>query len=241
MPYATSNLYDTLCGGAVESMKGGRGSNVSIAQLIIDKKTFLVKIFATLVAQLSLTYYIMTHYERKNDVGRRVPNKWVVMLLSLGIIVVTAIAPMSIYFKFGLFTAFSALTGFLFSDLMVMTNPTAVKVAVLGTLGIFATFFMVGAFLLASGIALGFRTGVVLLISLLLLIVAMFVSIFLRGYSTFSQSLTGIGLFLFSMYILYDTNRILQKDYLGDFVTASLDYYLDIINIFIRLLSFNRQ
>ena len=53
--------------------------------------------------------------------------------------------------------------------------------------------------------------------------------------------LTGFGLILFSIYIVYDTNRILQKDYFGDFVTASLDYYLDIINIFIRLLSYGRS
>ena len=53
--------------------------------------------------------------------------------------------------------------------------------------------------------------------------------------------LTGFGLMLFSIYIVYDTNRILQKDYFGDFVTASLDYYLDIINIFIRLLSYGRS
>jgi len=241
MPYATSNVYDTLCGGATKPMKGGGGENVSIVQLISNKKEFLVKIFATLITQLSLTYYVMTHYDRKNDTERRIPNKWILILLSLGVIIVMAIVPMNIYFKFGLFTAFSALTGFLFSDLMTITSPAAVKVAVMGTLGIFATFFIVGAFLLASGIALGFRTGMVLLCSLLLLIVAMVVSIFLRDYNAFSQSLTGIGLFLFSMYILYDTNRILQKDYYGDFVTASLEYYLDIINIFIRLLSFNRQ
>ena len=42
---------------------------------------------------------------------------------------------------------------------------------------------------------------------------------------------------LFSVYIVYDTNNILQRDYGGDFITASLDYYLDIINIFSNLLS----
>ena len=42
---------------------------------------------------------------------------------------------------------------------------------------------------------------------------------------------------LFSVYIVYDTNSILQRDYSGDFITASLDYYLDVINIFSDLLS----
>ena len=36
---------------------------------------------------------------------------------------------------------------------------------------------------------------------------------------------------------MYDTNSILQRNYNGDFITASLDYYLDIINIFSGLLS----
>jgi FtsH-binding integral membrane protein len=45
------------------------------------------------------------------------------------------------------------------------------------------------------------------------------------------------SLMVFSLYIMYDTNNILQRNYSGDFITASLDYYLDIINIFSGLLS----
>ena len=41
---------------------------------------------------------------------------------------------------------------------------------------------------------------------------------------------------LFSVYIIYTTNSILQEDYNGDFITASLDYYLEIFNIFVSLL-----
>ena len=69
----------------------------------------------------------------------------------------------------------------------------------------------------------------------------MIVSMFTGEYSNSYRLLSGIGLLLFSAFIVYDTNKILQKDYYGDFVTASLDYYLDIINIFIRLLTLNRQ
>ena len=50
-----------------------------------------------------------------------------------------------------------------------------------------------------------------------------------------------ISLFLFALYILYDTNHILQRNYYGDFITASLDYYLDIINIFVNLFSLNNN
>ena len=45
------------------------------------------------------------------------------------------------------------------------------------------------------------------------------------------------GIVLFSLYLIYDTNVIFRRDYSGDFITASLDYYLDILNLFLNLLN----
>ena len=42
-----------------------------------------------------------------------------------------------------------------------------------------------------------------------------------------------------SLFIIYDTNIILQRNYEGDFITASIDYYLDILNIFISLINYH--
>ena len=53
------------------------------------------------------------------------------------------------------------------------------------------------------------------------------------------KSLAAIGIIVFSGYIIYDTNTILQRNYYGDFITASLDYYLDILNIFVKLTILN--
>lgn len=238
--YATSNLYDTIYGGA-KVMRGGNTNATTIVSLINNKKDFLVKIFAMLITQLGITYYIMTNYSRKNDKNKYIPKAWVLVLLSFILIIVLAFVRTNMYLKFGLFTAFSALTGFIFSELMQITSPEAVKVAVAGTLGIFVSMFLVGAGLLASGIEFGIRFGLVLLFSLIILIVFSLVSIFMTNYSQIHRYLTAIGLVLFSVYIVYDTNTILQKDYYGDFITASLDYYLDIINIFVRLLNYNRN
>ena len=38
---------------------------------------------------------------------------------------------------------------------------------------------------------------------------------------------------------MYDTVQILDKDYYGDFISASLDYFLDIINLFSGVLNLN--
>ena len=60
-------------------------------------------------------------------------------------------------------------------------------------------------------------------------------------YSLWSKGLAAFSLFLFSMYVIYDTNKLMQRNYYGDFITAALDFYLDIINIFVNLLSYNRN
>ena len=54
------------------------------------------------------------------------------------------------------------------------------------------------------------------------------------------RSVSMLNIIFFSVYIIYDTNSILQRNYYGDFITASLDYYLDIINIFINLINLQR-
>ena len=238
---ATSCIYDTVYGGSKNMNGGSPMTTDEMMKLVMNKKGFLVKVFATLITQLGITYYIMTNYDRDKDKSKIVPKTWVLIVASFAIILLLALVRMNIYFKFGLFSLFSIVTGLLFSTLMKITNPKIVQLAVLGTMGIFSAFFILGAGLLFSGIELGFRTGVFLLCSLLLLIVAMIVSLFTGEYANSYRILSGIGLLLFSAFVVYDTNKILQKDYYGDFVTASLDYYLDIINIFIRLLTLNRQ
>jgi FtsH-binding integral membrane protein len=50
-----------------------------------------------------------------------------------------------------------------------------------------------------------------------------------------------IGLGLFSLFVVYDTSQILSRDYYGDFITASLDYYLDILNLFSNFLHTNNN
>ena len=75
-------------------------------------------------------------------------------------------------------------------------------------------------------------------ISLLILIIAQIFSMFHRS-TMLIKTLAAIGIIIFSGYIIYDTNVILQRNYYGDFITASLDYYLDILNIFTKLTVLN--
>ena len=58
---------------------------------------------------------------------------------------------------------------------------------------------------------------------------------------TYHKIIATISIILFSFYIIYDTQTILQRDYYGDFITASMDYYLDVMNIFINLIDLQQN
>ena len=97
---ATSCIYDTVYGGS-KNMKGGSPMTTDeMMKLVINKKGFLVKVFATLITQLGITYYIMTNYDRDKDKSKIVPKTWVLIVASFAIILLLALVRMNIYFKF---------------------------------------------------------------------------------------------------------------------------------------------
>jgi len=247
---ATSNLYDKLVGGSSRLIqKGGslRPGFDSTMQLFNEKKEFLVKVFANLIVQLGITYFIMENFpvNGKGDISKThdASLDWYqvipLAILQFIIILLMAFVPMPMIVKLLLFVVFSSIWGVLFSSIRTIVDPTIIKTAIIGVAGIFAAMFLTGVFLLVSGIRLGFGFGLILFCALVTMIIALIMSRFLDTYNTHVKSFSIIGIVIFSLYILYDTNIILQKNYYGDFVTASMDYYLDVINLFLDLINFN--
>ena len=50
--------------------------------------------------------------------------------------------------------------------------------------------------------------------------------------SEIRKAFSAVGIVIFAFYVLYTTNRILQKNYRDNYISASLSYYLDFINLF---------
>ena len=117
-----------------------------------------------------------------------------------------------------------------------IVDERAIEIAVKGTLSLFGLMMGVGIALIFGGIRLGQRFGSFLFWSLLLLIILQIIAIVGDGLSMLHKVLTFVGIMLFSMYIVYDTQQILSRDYAGDFISASMAYYLDIVNLFVNLL-----
>jgi len=212
-------------------------------KLISEKKGFFALILATLISQLSITYYVSENVkiedeEDKNKETKKFNSKLIgAYIAAFIIILILAFISMPPWLKFILFSLFSTAFGVILGYRKSGVDPSIVKSALVGTVSIFVTMFAFGVALIASGIKLGLQFGLGLLIALFFLVIISIVQFFIAESSLLKKILVIGSLMVFSLYIMYDTNNILQRNYNGDFITASLDYYLDIINIFSGLLS----
>jgi FtsH-binding integral membrane protein len=230
-------MKKTQSGGGVKTyVNGFMEKGLSI---FTEKAGFLSSVFGTLAVQLIVVTLVAYYLGRNSDMFVKVKQWYIVYVLAMFvIIIVLAFVTMHPFVKFVLFTVFSVLTGV---SMAIATNKVSKEViyaGMKGTLAIFVLFVLLGLVIIASGINISWL-GIVLFILLLILVIVRIVFTTIKEPSKKTQRILAvIGLLLFSLYIMYDTYKILQRDYFGDFVTAALDYFLDIINIFLDIVSY---
>jgi FtsH-binding integral membrane protein len=208
-------------------------------KLIYEKKSFFALILITLVIQLYITYYVSENFDIEKDEDTKTFNPKLIAayITAFILILILALITMPPELKFILFSLFSCAFGIILGYRKSLYDPNTIKTAYIGTISIFVSMFTFGVALIASNIRLGYMFGLTLFFALLFLLIISIVQFFIIQSSFLYKILVICSLMLFSVYIVYDTNSILQRDYGGDFITASLDYYLDVINIFSSLLS----
>ncbi len=197
--------------------------------LFSDKQTFLIMVFANLIIQTIITRYSMIHSPKQK-------NKWYsfgAFLVMLALIFVMCL-PIQMWMKFLVFCLFSWLQGYTLSYM----NETIVQFAFYGALSIFCSMIGISTVITLLGVRLGPRVGLGLFYALLILLLFLLFNLFSGEIA--NKLLAMIGILLFSMYVIYDTNKILQRNYKGDFISASLDYYLDFLNLFVDISWLNK-
>ena len=229
---ANSSIYNQLFSKS-KAMKGGslKFDGQKFWNLIYKKKSFLILIFANLIAQLGITYYVMNK-PNNPEIGF-----WPLFFLQLIIIWLLILVPMPPIIKFFIFAVFSWTSGIILSHLKSKYDPALINIAIQGSLSIFALMFTFSILIAGFNIYLGYQFGAFLFWALLALIIAKLVNMLGPQLSSTKKTLSYIGLGLFSFFVVYDTSQILSRDYYGDFITASLDYYLDILNLFSNFLN----
>ena len=233
-----SSLYNLLYKGGQNGGSKIKSSFSNFSSLLNSKKELMIMVFANLITQLGITYYVMTNTKVTEEDNHNLKH----ILLSISTFVIVyflAVVPMPSWLKFILFSVFSYVWGILLASFKLKINDNdLINMSMLGSIGIFSIMFLIGGFLLATGIELGLKTGFFLFVLLLALIIAQIFNMFYRS-TILVKIFAAIGIVIFSGYVIYDTNTILQRNYYGDFITASLDYYLDILNIFVKLAVLN--
>ena len=238
---ANTSLYNSLFHKSTSSiMKGGGFNPENTLKLIQEKKTFLIMIFANLIVQLGITYYMVVNTQAEVLEKRFRFNKYsLIGFIPALVLIIVMNFPMPSWLRFIFFSMFSAYMGFLLNSWEKIYGLEMIKAVIFAVFGIFISLIVFAVGLLTFGIQISNRYGIVLLFALLLLIISRIIFIYAGTYSTYSKTFAILGVGIFAIYILYDTHQILQRNYYGDFVTASLDYYLDFINIMGSLLSYN--
>lgn len=229
---ANSSIYNQFFSKS-KSMKGGslKFDGDKLWNLIYKKKSFLILIFANLIAQLGITYYVM------NKTNNPQIGFWPLLALQLIFIWLLVLVPMPPIIKFFIFTIFSWTFGIVLSHLKNKYDPALINIAIQGALSIFGLMIAFSIALTGFNIYLGYKFSAFLFWALLALIIAKLVNMLGQQLSTTRKILSYIGLGLFSLFVVYDTSQILSRNYYGDFITASLDYYLDILNLFSNFLN----
>ena len=203
---------------------------VDIVKRMYEKRNFLVLVFTNLLAQLGITYYIMNN---TNNLDISIIPLFLAQIL---IIIIIVAVPMPEFMKFALFCLFSYTFGLMLSRYKNKIDPLTINTAIQGAMSVFGVMLATGVALSAGGIHLGAKFGSFLFWSLLLLIIFRLIFVLGAKMSQAHKVLSFIGIMLFSLYVVYDTNIILQRNYNGGFISASMDYYLDIVNLFSSIL-----
>lgn len=207
--------------------------------LLRQKKDLMGCIFLTLIIQLVVSVLTMKYDQEKNLLGNFMKtNKY---LLQIGLIICFLGIFYGIFktrtflIKQLLFGLLSIIMGLILSSMIhIINDPELVESAAISTLINFGLMFILGLVIVYFGYDLSWL-GILLFIGLLILIAVQVIDIFSPRSDETHKMIAYASVIIFSLYILYDTNKILlkyQNKSKSDCIIGAIDYYLDIINLF---------
>ena len=208
-------------------------------KLLYVKKFFFMLILINLLIQVAITYYVHINFNRVELTKDNTIRRLLIIgahILSFVFIIILDVVPMPNWLKFILFSLFSVTMGIILEDIKPYVDEETIKTAFIGSISIFVSMLVFGITLIGSAIQLPYKISLGLFFALLVLLIISIVQYFIYLSSILKKTLLGFTLLLFSVYVVYATNIIAQRNYSGDFITASMDYYLELLNICVALL-----
>lgn len=204
------------------------------------RMAFVRKVYAVLTIQLLVTIMLaaipMFHQPTRQFMLQSPGLVMLAGILGLVLIFVLQCVRRVHPWNIVIVTLFTLCEAYVISACTLTVNAVAVGEAALMTLGIFLalTLYTCNSKRDFSGMGAG------LFAALVGFLIATIIGIFISS-SLMHTVLAAAGAILFSLFIVYDTDRILNRTDLDDWAGAAIELYLDVINLFINLLALLRD
>ncbi|GAA5885723.1 hypothetical protein JCM5296_000125 [Sporobolomyces johnsonii] len=209
---------------------------VTVSQSSQDvRMAFVRKVYGVLFCQILGTTLVGWLMSTDSAVQWTRAHSGLMMIPMFGAIV----AMLGVYWKrhsspaniilLGLFTGLEAIT--LGSVISYFDQAVVLQAMVI------TTFVFLGLTLFTLQSKYDFSSmGTYLYAFLLVFFFTSIVGIFLPWNQTFDMIMAGMGVLLFSGYILFDTHLLFNRLHVDDWVVACVSLYLDILNLFLQIL-----
>lgn len=204
-----------------------------------NQKWFLAAVYTTMIIQLLLTFGIVYSFRQHPLLSNATKQSFILYFIMLiGLLLLMILVPMPLWLQFLLFTIFAIVQGAALHSVTSMLPRELIDQTIISVIGIFITFTVFGIILASFDIDLSWM-GMMLFAAIIGLLIGYITMIFVNDKKGFSKYLAVFGLIIFSMYVMFETNVILNKKYNGNFIMAALDFYIDFMNLFSNLLLLN--
>lgn len=208
-----------------------------------DKLVYIIKIYALLVVELIITFsliYFLRGYDTNIKNVIEDTNLLIYIILSLILIIVMIFLPddTPTPVKLAIFTLFAIVKGIIIHVIAKDLDSITLEAAMYSTILTFVGMSFIAFVLYQFKYDIGW-IGIYLVAALIGLIIAHVVMIFRPPNKNIKRIVLYIGIVIFSLFIVYDTNEVLLNKYniyKDDFITPALSFYIDFINIFTRFL-----
>lgn len=226
-----------------------RSPKIPFGKLVAQRKELLLKVYATLMIQLAITFAIVYGFRNHPTLSKATQRGFLFYFItSIGLIILLSFTSFPPWIRLIIFTVFSIITGAMLHNSSYKIPERVVTQALLGSIGVFASMSIFAIALAYAGVDLGWM-GLILFVAMIGLLVAHLVAIFTnrvrdeesKKMTPFYRGILYFGLALFSIYILYETNIMLQKHYNLDFISSAIGFYIDFVNVFSSLLALESE
>jgi len=207
-------------------------STASFGKLLIQRKNFIGAVYLVLCIQLAITFIIAKYLRNHQDIYK-VALRFFIPLLITPFLIIFAMPYFSQGGQFILFSAFSFILGILSIGASQYVSTEIIEVALISAVSVFLGMTLIGLGLAALGYDLSFM-GFVLLAALIGLLVVRTVFLFVPVSSEKYKNVATFSIVLFSIFVGFDTNRMLQKNYNIGIMQTAMGFYLDIENLFVN-------